>query len=72
MVTIDGDVVALGQAHSVTTANDNAHSEVLEAAKTYGPVTLEVASCARPAPTPCNSMAVDGARFVERGPCCRV
>ena len=33
----------------MTTANDKAHSEVLEAAKT-GPVTLEVASCARPAP----------------------
>ena len=32
----------------MTTANDKAHSEVLEAAKT-GPVTLEVASCARPA-----------------------
>ena len=30
----------------MTTANDKAHSEVLEAAKT-GPVTLEVASCAR-------------------------
>ena len=50
MVTGDGDVVTLRQAaHSVTTANDKAHSEVLEAAKT-GPVTLEVASCARPAP----------------------
>ena len=38
MVTDNGDVVT---GHSVTTANDKAHSEVLEAAKT-GPVTLEL------------------------------
>ena len=86
----------------MTTANDKAHSEVLEAAKT-GPVTLEVAAAralrrllanARGPPVRAanilhivvevkavfptrrrarwNSMAVDGARFVERGPCCRV
>ena len=59
--------------HSVTTANDKAHSEVLEAAKT-GPVTLEVASCARLRRLLelDGTMAVDGARFVERRPCCRV
>ena len=72
VVTIDGDVDTLGQATpTVTTANDKAFPRCSRQPRPAR-LPLEVASCARPAPTPCDSMAVDGARFVERGPCCRV
>ena len=49
VVTDNGDVDTLGQAKLRDHCERQSISEVLEAAKT-GPVTLEVASCARPAP----------------------
>ena len=70
VVTIDGDVGYTPTGHSVTTANDNAFRRCSRQPR---PARLPSRSQLR---APCadswNSMAVDGARFVERGPCCRV